>query len=119
LVLVNGETSGGAELIAAAMQDNQRGRIAGRRTLGKGSIQRQIPVVGELELKLTSGTILRANGKKLHRFADSKPADDWGVRPDAGLEFRVSPEVNRQVREWHLLYALRPGGSRDILPLDA
>lgn len=118
LVLVNGETSGGAELIAAAMQDNHRARIAGRRTLGKGSIQRQIPVVGEVELKLTSGTILRASGKKLHRFTDSKPTDDWGVRPDAGLEFRVSPEVNRQVREWHLLYSLRPGGAREILPLD-
>src|SRR5581483_2443132 len=90
--------------------------IAGRRTLGKGSIQRQVPITGDIELKLTSGTIFRPSGKALHRFSESKPTDDWGVRPD--LEFRVSTELDRQVREWHLLYALRPGPAREILALD-
>src|SRR5262249_30538915 len=40
VVLVNGETSGGAELIAAAMQDHKRAKVVGQRTLGKGSVQR-------------------------------------------------------------------------------
>ena len=41
IVLVNGQTSGGAELIAAALQDRGRALVAGQRTLGKGSVQTQ------------------------------------------------------------------------------
>ena len=39
VVLVNGETSGGGELIAAALQDHGRAAVAGQRTVGKASIQ--------------------------------------------------------------------------------
>jgi hypothetical protein len=54
----------------------------------------------------------------MNRFPDSKPGDDWGVRPNDGLEFRVSPAMNQQVREWWLAQTLRPGSSREALPLD-
>lgn len=119
LVLVNGETSGGAELIAAALQDNQRGMIAGQRTLGKASVQTTFRLpVPEMEMKLTSGTFIRPNGKNLHRFPDSKLVDDWGVLPDPELEFRVSTMLSRQLREWWLLQTLRPGGAKEVLPLD-
>src|SRR5205807_1516540 len=91
VVLVNGETSGGAELIAAALQDNKRAVVAGQRTIGKGSIQNQRAVsIPNTGIKFTTGTFQRPNGKSIHRFPDSKPSDDWGVRPEPGLEFRVS-----------------------------
>jgi carboxyl-terminal processing protease len=69
-------------------------------------------------LKLTSGTFERPSGKNLHRFPDSKPADDWGVRPDADGECRVSPELGRRLREWWGRQSLRPGASNERLPLD-
>lgn len=118
IVLVNGSTSGGAELIAAAVQDNQRGGIAGQRTLGKASVQTPIDLVDDTKLKLTTGTFIRPSGKNLHRFPDSKSADDWGVRPDERLEFRVSADLDKQLRAWWQLQTLRPGSSRDALPLD-
>jgi carboxyl-terminal processing protease len=119
VVLVNAETSGGAELIAAALQDNGRARIAGQRTRGKASIQTTVGLpVPSTGLKLTSGTFLRPSGKNLHRFPDSKPGDDWGVRPDPGLEVRTSAALSRQLKEWWLLQTLRPGPSREALPLD-
>lgn len=118
LALVNGATSGGAELIAAAVQDNQRGIVAGQRTLGKGSVQKQLGLSDSWMLKLTTGTFIRPSGKNLHRFPSSKPTDDWGVRPDPGREFRVSADVSRQLQEWYQLQTLRPGKSREILPLD-
>src|SRR5439155_15268224 len=92
VVLVNGETTGGGELIAAALQDHKRAAVAGQRTRGKGSIQSPVPRLallregggfdGTLELKLTTGTFVRPNGKGLNRLADSKPSDDRVVRPD-------------------------------------
>jgi carboxyl-terminal processing protease len=127
VVLVNGETSGGGELIAAALQDHKRAVVAGQRTRGKGSIQSPatLPLLheggaleGTIELKLTSGTFLRPSGKGLNRFADSKPTDDWGVRPDPELEFRVSAGLSRQLGEWWHQLALRPGSSDRALPLD-
>lgn len=119
VVLVNGETSGGAELIAAALKDHGRARVAGQRSKGKASIQSifALPVRG-LHLKLTTGTFLRPNGKPLHRFPESKPADEWGVRPDTGLEVRASPGLDKQLRDWWQEQTLRPGPSLDSLPLD-
>lgn len=118
-VLVNAETSGGAELVAAALQDNGRALIAGTRTRGKASVQTMaglpIPNTG---LKLTSGTFFRPSGKNLNRFPDSKPTDDWGVRPEPKHEARVSADLNRQLREAWQLQTLRPGTSREALPLD-
>jgi carboxyl-terminal processing protease len=119
LVLVNGETSGGAELIAAALQDNRRARVAGQRTRGKGSIQTVIALpVSHAGLKLTNGLVYRPNGKCLDRPSDGKPSDAWGARPDRGLESRVSPQLSGQLKEWWLLQTLRPGTSSEALPLD-
>ncbi len=127
VVLVNAETSGGGELIAAALQDHKRAVIAGQRTRGKGSIQTPTHVAlfadggrldGELELKLTNGTFVRPSGKGLSRFANSKASDDWGVRPDDGLEFRVSADLSRQLKEWWYQQSVRPGTSNKALPLD-
>ncbi len=118
VVLVNGETTGGAELIAAAVQDYKRGAVAGSRTAGKGNIQVHLPLGPDAGFKLTTRTLLRPSKKNLHRFPDSGPDDDWGVRPDDGLEVRVSADLDKQLKEWWLLQTLRPGGCRERLPLD-
>jgi C-terminal peptidase prc len=119
VVLVNEESSGGAELIAAALQDNHRALVAGQRTRGKASIQIPLPLpIANAGMKVTGGLFIRPNGKNLNRFPDSRRADDWGVRPDAELEFRVSPDLGKQLRDWWLLQTLRPGSSNEALPLD-
>lgn len=119
VVLVNGESSGGAELIAAALQDHKRAAVAGQRTLGKASVQSMLPLsVPNAGLKLTTATFLRPSGKNLHRYPDSKPADDWGVRPDPKLDCRVSPGLGRQLHDWWQQQDLRPGASAEELPLD-
>jgi carboxyl-terminal processing protease len=117
VVLVNGDTSGGAELITAALQDHHRAVVVGQRTRGKGSVQMPLPVgVPGVALKLTRGSFLRPSGKNLHRFPDSGPGDDWGVLPDQ--DFRLSPQLGQRLKEWHLLHALRPAASRERLALD-
>src|SRR5262249_50252607 len=119
VVLVNGDTSGGAELIAAALHDHKRAVVAGQRTLGKASVQTPLHLGLEgVGLKLTSGTFQRPSGKNLHRFPESTLNDDWGVRPDVGAEFRLSAELGRRLRDWWHLQSLRPGASRERLPLD-
>ncbi|MBY0522389.1 MAG: PDZ domain-containing protein [Gemmataceae bacterium] len=119
VVLVNGETSGGAELIAAALQDNKRGVVVGQRTFGKASVQSIEPVgVANTGLKLTSGNFIRPSGKALHRFPDSKLTDDWGVRPLARHQLPLTSDLSKQMRDWWTLHNLRPAGSRESVPID-
>jgi C-terminal processing protease CtpA/Prc len=119
VVLVNAETSGGAELITAALQDAGRAGVVGQRTLGKASVQTPLHLgVADVAMKLTSGTFRRPNGKNLHRFPESKPRDDWGVIPEEEGDCRVSADLGRRLCEWWLAQSLRPGGSCERLPLD-
>ncbi len=127
VVLVNEETRGGGELVAAAVQDCKRGLVVGQRTVGKGSVQNSLMADqgtmaynpgGTITVRLSIGVFTRISGKNLQRFATSKPSDDWGVRPDAGLEFAVSRELSRKLKELWELQNLRPGTSDEALPMD-
>jgi carboxyl-terminal processing protease len=117
IVIVNGETSGGGELIAGALQDYGRAAVAGQRTVGKASIQ-NVPDQLGVPFKLTVGTFVRPSGKNLQRFPDSKSSDDWGIRPDQGRELPLTAEAGRRLKEWWVLSTLRPAGSTEALPLD-
>jgi C-terminal peptidase prc len=124
VVLIDGETRGGGEMIAAVLQDHGVAAVAGSRSLGKGSIQRTDFIRSEtgqqleIPFKLTTGLFARPNGKAIQRFPESRPSDDWGIRPDPGLEFPMSPETSRRIKDWMEQQVLRPGPSREALPLD-
>ena len=107
VVLVGPETSGGGEMVAAALQDYGRATVVGQRTLGKGNIQRaDFPAhLGDLRLKHSTGYSLRPTGRNRHRFADSQPTDDWGVRPDMGFEAPLTADLSADC-------AARPSGTR-------
>ena len=117
VVLVNGDTTGGAELIASALQDHRRAVVVGQRTLGKGSVQTPISLALEgMEFKLTSGTFIRPSGKNLHRFPEDDTSAVWGVLPDE--DARLSPDLGRRLKQWWQAYSLRPVSSNERLPLD-
>jgi len=119
-VLVGPETSGGGELIAAALQDHHRATLFGQRTRGKASIQRMpaLGLGGRHQVRLTVGYFHRPSGKNLHRHPESKPTDPWGVEPDAEQDIRLTAALRQQIRDWRLLSDLRPIGAREALPLD-
>jgi carboxyl-terminal processing protease len=119
MVLINGDTSGGAELIAAALQDHKRATVAGQRSRGKASIQQMLSLgVTGVGMKLTFGTFFRPSGKNLHRFPGSTAADDWGVRPDPEWNFRISTDLSQRLRDDWQRQTLRPGTCVRRLPLD-
>ncbi len=53
VVLVNHHTASAAEILAAAIQERQGGRLVGTRTYGKGIVQEVISLSGGASLKLT------------------------------------------------------------------
>ncbi|HMC29936.1 MAG TPA: S41 family peptidase [Candidatus Angelobacter sp.] len=63
VVLVNRGTAGAAELVASAIQDNQRGDVLGDKTFGEGSVQKLIEVPDGSALILSVAKYYTPNGK--------------------------------------------------------
>ena len=119
VVLVGNETTGGGELIAAALRDNNRCVLMGQRTVGRASIQHVVDAgFGGLNFKVTTGESFRPNGKSRQRKPDSGPTDDWGLKPDEGLEVPVTRDKSAELRRWADLHALRPFDSTEGLDFD-
>ncbi|HWQ03373.1 MAG TPA: S41 family peptidase [Candidatus Nitrosotenuis sp.] len=72
-VLISNSTFGAAEIAAAAIGANQRGRLVGERTFGAASEQKVIPLEDDAALILTVANYYTPAGKSI-------PAD--GVAPD-------------------------------------
>lgn len=89
-VLVNRQSASAAEIVAAALQDHKRAVLVGERSYGKGSVQKVFPLSGLAAVKLTTEVWLTPNGKNIHKWPDAKETDEWGVRPDAGLEVKLT-----------------------------
>ena len=76
VVLVNGNTSSSAEVIAAALQDNQRATIIGAKTMGKGSVQ--------VTHDLTFGGALRYTAA-YYKSPLGYDIDGLGINPDIAI----------------------------------
>ncbi len=97
-VIVNRFSASASEIVAACLQDHGRAAIIGERTFGKGSVQNIIELeAGRSALKLTTAGYIRPSGTNIHRFPDAGEDDQWGVRPDEGLEVKVSGREMRRI----------------------
>ena len=65
IVLVNGGSASAAEIVAAALADNKRAEVVGKRTYGKASVQSIRPLAAGRALKLTTATYLTPSGADL------------------------------------------------------
>jgi carboxyl-terminal processing protease len=102
VVLVNGYSASASEIVAASLQDHGRAVVIGERTWGKGSVQNIIELEGgRSALKLTTAGYRRPSGKNIHRFEGATDDDDWGVRPNEGLEVELAPGETRQLLTYH------------------
>ncbi len=102
VVLVNKHSASASEIVAAALQDNNRAVVVGERSYGKGSVQ-NIIMMKEKEpsaLKLTTASYWRPSGKNIHRFPDSKETDEWGVKPTPGLEVPMKDEERYEYMQY-------------------
>ena len=98
VVLVDRLSASASEIVAAALQDHGRAAIAGQRTWGKGTVQNVIMMEGQKSaIRLTVGSYHRPSGHEIHKWKASKESDDWGVRPDSGLESLVTNQQNESI----------------------
>lgn len=78
VVLINGGSASGSEILAGAVQDDNRGYLVGTTTFGKGSVQNWVPLVNDEGLvRVTIARWLTPNGRTIH---------DIGLKPDFEVE---------------------------------
>lgn len=69
IILVNHGTAGPAEIVAAALKDNNRAQLVGDRTFGTGSVQKQIPLPDGAVLFLSVAKYHAPDGKIIQKEA--------------------------------------------------
>ena len=67
VVLVNEASASASEILAGAIQDNDRGIVVGRRTYGKGLVQMPIPLSDGGELRLTISRYYTPSGRCIQK----------------------------------------------------
>ncbi|KAF7772050.1 carboxyl-terminal processing protease [Pseudoalteromonas citrea] len=74
VVLINEQSASAAEILAGALQDNERALIIGKQSYGKGSVQSLIPLGnGTTALKLTTARYFTPSGQSI---------EGVGIKPD-------------------------------------
>lgn len=69
-VLIDGESASASEIVAGALQDNDRGTIIGRRSFGKGLVQEQIMLSDNSALRLTVAKYHTPTGRCIQKPFD-------------------------------------------------
>ncbi|MEE0864327.1 MAG: S41 family peptidase [Alistipes sp.] len=67
VILVDELSASSSEILAGAIQDNDRGLVLGRRTFGKGLVQSQIPFADGSALRLTVARYYTPTGRSIQK----------------------------------------------------
>jgi len=74
-VLIDGESASASEIVAGALQDNDRGTIVGRRSFGKGLVQEQIMLSDNSAIRVTVARYYTPTGRCIQKPFTGKKED--------------------------------------------
>lgn len=67
VILINEYSASSSEILAGAVQDNDRGTIVGRRSFGKGLVQNQLPLPDGSAVRLTVARYYTPTGRSIQK----------------------------------------------------
>lgn len=77
VVMANQYSASASEILSGALQDNDRGLIVGRRTFGKGLVQRPFPIPDGSMIRLTVSRYYTPSGRSIQKPYAPGYGDDY------------------------------------------
>jgi carboxyl-terminal processing protease len=100
VVLIDAGTVAGAEIVAAALQDNHRALVMGQRSYGRGSIQTLLPLSANSAMRLTTSRFYTPAGKQVQ---GKGIAPDLAVPQLSDPDFKARPFLRENALRQHLI----------------
>ncbi len=88
IVLVNEGSASASEIVSGAIRDNNRGKLVGKKTFGKGLVQSMRTLVDGSGLTVTVAKYLTPNGTDINKF---------GITPDIEIKMNSNPILPREI----------------------
>lgn len=76
-ILIDESSASSSEILAGAVQDNDRGVIVGRRSFGKGLVQNQLPYSDGSALRLTVARYFTPTGRSIQKPYEKGHGEDY------------------------------------------
>lgn len=99
-ILINENSASASEIVAGALQDNDKGTIVGRRSYGKGLVQREMALGDGSAVRLTVSRYYTPTGRSIqrpyHKGDSDTYYDDYYKRLSNG---ELNDEINIQVAD--------------------
>ncbi len=122
-VLINGLSASASEILAGAIQDNDRGVVLGEKSFGKGLVQTVLPLPYNANLKLTTAKYYTPSGRCIQKVDYSKHktsnnhetqtfktsngrnlAESNGIIPDSTIKSQYHSDLVRDLIARNLLF---------------
>lgn len=120
VVLINGGSASASEIVAGAIQDNDRGVIIGSRSFGKGLVQTISPLSYNTSLKITTAKYYTPSGRSIQKIDYSDNSDviagsdsivssefftgnkrvvysKGGILPDSTVDYYIEGKITREL----------------------